>query len=638
MGKVAKSKQRKKVTWIVVSLVIILLSMWYFSTPRPSKIDTSDGIALLSGTSVKSVVITEYEQKVELKLTENFKKRESGGLAIDNDDVVFYYIAAQTDDIWHIIRDKSYSEGYDSLVPQDSILRTLLSMLLPALLLVGVFFVLTNKMQGGSSGGPFGVGKARMKRVGGDGQTPDMTFEKVAGVVEAIDELKEIRDFMAEPKKFKKFGAKIPKGVLLYGPPGTGKTLLARAVAGEAKVPFFSISGSDFIEMFVGVGASRVRDLFARTKAVAPSIVFIDEVDAVGRARGMGTGSHDDERGQTLNQVLVEMDGFDGDTNVLIIAATNRPEVLDPALLRPGRFDRQISVDAPDLLGREAILKIHAEGKPFAAEVDLHQVAKRTPGYTGADLANVLNEAALLAARGEKEQIGTDELDEAIDRVMAGPQRRSRKMNEKDLRNTAYHEAGHAIVAAAMHYTDPVNKITILPRGRALGYTSVMPTEDRYSVTRNQLLDQMAYAMGGRVAEEVVFQDPSTGASNDIAKATSIAKNMVTLYGMSSKIGPVKVAPDENDALIGGVRTENYKQSAAVENEIGEEIRKLLSQAQKEARIVIDENRTVLDTLADKLLENETLLENELNEFFKPLKRWGERPVWNSQEQMLVTG
>jgi cell division protease FtsH len=372
--------------------------------------------------------------------------------------------------------------------------------------------------------------------------------------------------------------------------------------------------------------------LFARAKAVSPSIVFIDEIDAVGRARGMGSGSHDDERGQTLNQMLVEMDGFDGDTNVLIIAATNRPEVLDPALLRPGRFDRQISVDAPDLVGREAILKIHAEGKPFAPDVDLHQVAKRTPGYTGADLANVLNEAALLAARTGQEQIGTHELDEAIDRVMAGPQRKSMKQTDRDLRKTAYHEAGHAIVAAAMHYSDPVNKITILPRGRALGYTSVVPTEDKYGYTRNELLDQMAYAMGGRVAEEVVLKDPSTGASNDIEKATSIAKNMVTLYGMSSKIGPVKVAPDENDAIIGGARAENYRQSETVANEIGEEIRELLSQAHREARIVIDENRALLDTLANQLLEKETLLEDELNEIFKPLKRWGERPIWNSQE------
>ncbi|MDR1447970.1 MAG: ATP-dependent zinc metalloprotease FtsH [Candidatus Ancillula sp.] len=633
MEKVAKSKQNKKVTWIIIFAVVILLSAWYFSAPRPSKIDTSDGISLLSGTSVKSVVVTEYEQKVELKLSENFKKQNSDEPPIDNDDVVFYYINAQADDIWHIIKEKGYSEGYDSLVPQDSIFHTLISVLLPALLLVGCFLFVSSKMQGGGSGGPFGIGKARAKRVGGDGETPDITFDKVAGVVEAIYELKEIRDFMAEPKKFTKFGAKIPKGVLLYGPPGTGKTLLARAVAGEAKVPFFSISGSDFIEMFVGVGASRVRDLFARAKAVAPSIVFIDEIDAVGRARGMGTGSHDDERGQTLNQMLVEMDGFGGDTNVLIIAATNRPEVLDPALLRPGRFDRQISVDAPDLLGREAILKIHADSKPFADDVDLHQVAKRTPGYTGADLANVLNEAALLAARTEKEQIGVYEIDEAIDRVMAGPQRRSRKMNEKDLRNTAYHEAGHAIVAAAMHYTDPVNKITILPRGRALGYTSVMPTEDRYSVTRNELLDQMAYAMGGRVAEEVVFEDPSSGASNDIEKATNIAKSMVTLYGMSSKVGPVKVAPDENDTIIGGARAEGYQQSTTVANEIGDEIRNLLFQAHREAQIVIGENREVLDTLANELLEKETLLEDELNELFKPLKRWGKRPVWNSLDK-----
>jgi cell division protease FtsH len=439
---------------------------------------------------------------------------------------------------------------------------------------------------------------------------------------------------MSTPDKFREMGAKIPKGVLLYGPPGTGKTLLARAVAGEAKVPFFSISGSDFVETFVGVGASRVRDLFKRAKEVSPSIIYIDEIDAVGRHRGSGIGGGNDEREQTLNQMLVEMDGFDNDTNVLLIASTNRPDILDHALLRPGRFDRQISVDAPDLKGREAILRIHADGKPFTSDVDLAMVAKRTPGYTGADLANVLNEATLLAARMGKKEVSNDELDEAIDRVMAGPQRRSRKMNDKDLRNTAYHEAGHALVAAAMHYTDPVTKVTILPRGKALGYTAVMPSEDKYSITRNELLDQMAYAMGGRVAEEIVFVDPSTGASNDIQKATDIARNMVTLYGMSAKIGPIKIGADENDTAIGGSRATKYSASGKDGDLVASEMRDLLQNAHKEATIVINENREVLDNLANTLLEKETLLEDELKRIFDPVKRWGERPHWTSLESV----
>ena len=369
-------------------------------------------------------------------------------------------------------------------------------------------------------------GKSRAKLV--SKETPQVTFADVAGVDEAVEELEEIKDFLADPAKFQAVGAKIPKGVLLYGQPGTGKTLLARAVAGEAGVPFYSISGSDFVEMFVGVGASRVRDLFDQAKQNAPAIIFIDEIDAVGRHRGAGMGGGHDEREQTLNQMLVEMDGFDVNANVILIAATNRPDILDPALLRPGRFDRQVSVDAPDLRGRERILQVHAKGKPMAPDVDLHAVAKRTPGFTGADLANVLNEAALLTARTKLVVVGNHELDEAIDRVIAGPQKRTRLMNDKEKKITAYHEGGHALVAATLRYTDPVTKVTILPRGRALGYTMVMPSEDKYSTTRNELLDQLAYAMGGRVAEEIVFHDPTTGASNDIEKATATARKMVT--------------------------------------------------------------------------------------------------------------
>ena len=366
---------------------------------------------------------------------------------------------------------------------------------------------MTQMQGGGSRVMQFGKSKAKLATK----DTPKVTFADVAGADEAVEELHEIKEFLAEPAKFQAVGAKIPKGVLLYGPPGTGKTLLARAVAGEAGVPFYSISGSDFVEMFVGVGASRVRDLFEQAKANAPAIVFVDEIDAVGRHRGAGLGGGHDEREQTLNQLLVEMDGFDVKTNVILIAATNRPDILDPALLRPGRFDRQIAVDAPDMIGRHRILEVHSQGKPMATGVDLLAVARRTPGFTGADLANVLNEAALLTARSDKKLIDDAALDEAIDRVIAGPQKRTRIMSAKEKKITAYHEGGHALVAAAMNHTDPVTKVTILPRGRALGYTMVMPTDDKYSTTRNEILDQLAYALGGRVAEEVVFHDPTTG-------------------------------------------------------------------------------------------------------------------------------
>ena len=419
--------------------------------------------------------------------------------------------------------------------------------------------------------------------------------------------------------------------MLLYGPPGTGKTLLAKAVAGEAGVPFYSISGSDFVEMFVGVGASRVRDLFKEAKSDPAAIVFVDEIDAVGRRRGVGMGGGNDEREQTLNQLLVEMDGFDGNSNVIVIAATNRPDVLDPALLRPGRFDRQIGVDAPDMKGREQILRVHAAGKPIANTVDLAQVAKRTPGFTGADLANVMNEAALLTARDNGNVIDDRAIDEAIDRVMAGPQRSSRIMNEHDRKVTAYHEGGHALVAAALRNSAPVTKITILPRGRALGYTMVMPQDDKYSTTRHELLDQMAYAMGGRAAEEIVFHDPSTGASNDIQKATDTARKMVTDYGMSSVIGSVKLGGEDTEPFLGGggASARNYSDETAAK--VDAEIRALLEQAHDEAFAILLENRDVLDRLAFALLEKETLLEHEIAEIFKDVRKRPEREYWYSK-------
>jgi cell division protease FtsH len=457
---------------------------------------------------------------------------------------------------------------------------------------------------------------------------PQVTFGDVAGADEAIEELEEIKDFLKDPAKFQAVGAKIPKGVLLYGPPGTGKTLLARAVAGEAGVPFYSISGSDFVEMFVGVGASRVRDLFEQAKENAPAIVFIDEIDAVGRHRGAGMGGGHDEREQTLNQLLVEMDGFDVRGGVILIAATNRPDILDPALLRPGRFDRQIGVEAPDLAGRHMILQVHSRGKPMAEGIDLMSVARRTPGFTGADLANVLNEAALLTARRNQKLIDNDALDEAIDRVIAGPQKRTRLMSEKEKLITAYHEGGHALVAAALPGTDPVHKVTILPRGRALGYTMVLPDEDKYSQTRSEMLDQLAYMMGCRAADELVFHDPTTGAGNDIDKATQLARAMVTQYGMTERLGAIKLGEDNGEPFLGRDigHTRNYSEDVAAL--VDEETKKLLSTAHQEAFDILEENRDVLDDLVRGLIEKETLDKQEIIEIFKPLRRRPARPAW----------
>ena len=506
----------------------------------------------------------------------------------------------------------------------------LISSILPFIIMIAVFWFLMSRMGGAS--GMFGMGGKKNNGKLLEGQTPSTKFSDVAGEDSAVQEVEEIKDFLKDPSKYKALGARIPRGVLLYGPPGTGKTLLARAIAGEAGVPFYAMAGSDFVEMFVGLGASRVRDLFDEAKKNAPAIIFIDEIDAVGRKRGSGMSGGHDEREQTLNQLLVEMDGFDSDTNLIIIAATNRPDVLDPALLRPGRFDRQVSVEAPDLEGREAILKVHAKGKPFVPDVDLHMVAVRTPGFTGADLANVLNEAALLCARAGAQLIDNRAIDEAIDRVQAGPKRQSKGMALNELRNTAYHEGGHALVAAALHNTDPVTKVTILPRGRALGYTAVMPTTDRYSQSRNELLDQMAYAMGGRTAEEVVFHDPTTGASNDIEKATKIARTMVVEYGFSSKLGAIKWADtDDQSADFDGLAPHKYSERTA--EVIDEEVLGLVETAHTEAWNIINDNRDVLDELVRQLLVKETLNEKELAAIFANIRKAPERPVWLSDQR-----
>ncbi len=481
--------------------------------------------------------------------------------------------------------------------------------LLPFVLLFGIFLFIFHQGQGGGNR-VLQFGKSKARQVTKD--QPKTTFQDVAGVDEAVEELGEVKEYLENPVKFQAMGAKIPKGVLLYGPPGTGKTLLARAVAGEAGVPFYSISGSDFVEMFVGVGAARVRDLFEQAKANAPAIIFIDEIDAVGRHRGAGLGGGHDEREQTLNQLLVEMDGFDTKTGVILMAATNRPDILDPALLRPGRFDRQVVIDRPDLEGRRGIMKVHARGKPLDQGVDLDVVARRTPGFTGADLANVLNEAALLAARGGKRSIEMAELEEAIDRVMAGPERKTRLISDREKRIIAYHEAGHALVAHALPNSDPVHKISIIPRGRALGYTQTLPTEDRFLVMRSEMIDELAMLLGGRVAEEMVIGDITTGAQNDLERATKIARGMVTEYGMSDTLGPLTLGQRQGEVFLGRDFATQPDYSDQVAFEIDSEVRRLIDEAHDEALDILQGERATLDEVAAALIERETVEKADL--------------------------
>ncbi len=481
--------------------------------------------------------------------------------------------------------------------------------LLPFLLIVVLFFFLFQQMQGGGNK-VMSFGKSRAKVM--NKEQARVTFKDVAGVDEAVEELEEIREFLASPAKFQALGAKIPKGVLLYGPPGSGKTLLARAVAGEAGVPFFSISGSDFVEMFVGVGASRVRDLFEQAKASAPAIIFMDEIDAVGRHRGAGLGGGHDEREQTLNQLLVEMDGFDMKTGVILIAATNRPDILDPALLRPGRFDRQIVVDRPDLNGRIGILKVHTRDKPLADDVDLEVLARRTPGFTGADLANLVNEAALLSARHSKKKLDMEEMEESIDRVIAGPERSTRLISDKEKEIIAYHEAGHALVAHTLPNADPVHKISIIPRGQALGYTLTLPMEDKYLVTKGELVDELAMLLGGRVAEEMIFDEITTGDQNDIEKATKLARKMVCEFGMSDKLGPLTLGQKQGEVFLGRDFTTHKDYSDQIAYEIDKEVRRLVDEAYERAEAILTMHREKLDTIARALLERETLEKEEL--------------------------
>ncbi len=604
--------------WIVLGiLAVTFFGQISSASSKYTEVKTSQILDAIAKGEVATATVVDKDQIIKVELNSGFKINGSNKVQAS-------YIVRQEPTIIDALIGNPPTKGWNVVVPSQSILVTFLFSVAPFLIIALLFFWMMSQANGGGRAMQFGRSRAKLQ----DAEAPKTTFADVAGADEAVQELEEIRDFLASSEKYRELGAKIPKGVLLYGPPGTGKTLLARAVAGEAKVPFYSISGSDFVEMFVGVGAARVRDLFNRAKETAPAIVFVDEIDAVGRQRGAGLGGGHDEREQTLNQLLVEMDGFDDQTQVILIAATNRPDVLDPALLRPGRFDRQIPVERTDLKGREAILKVHSKNKPLAENLDLTAVARRTPGFTGADLANVLNEAALLTARNNEKLITLSAIDESIDRVMAGPQKKTRVMSDEERRVTAYHEGGHALVAHALPHTDPVHKITIMPRGRALGYTMVLPDEDKYSVTRNQLLDQLAYTLGGRAAEELIFHDPSTGASNDIEKATALARQMVTQYGMTETIGAVKLGTNSSEPFLGRDLSHQRDYSENLAAVVDNEIRKLIDNAHHEAFQILEANREILDNLVLVLLEKETILKDEIQEIFKKVKSVKPRPAW----------
>ncbi|MGI9005943.1 MAG: ATP-dependent zinc metalloprotease FtsH [Streptosporangiaceae bacterium] len=593
-------------SWMLVILlvfVLLIVVLKFTGSNQYRQVPTSQVIKLVTSGQVRSAILNVPTQVVQVTTNggQNFEAT---------------WVGNQDNQIAHTLG--LHGTSYDVKDPQGNSLLNVLLGWLPFIVIFLLFFVFMNQMQGGGSR-VMNFGKSRAKLITKD--TPKTTFADVAGADEAIEELEEIKEFLQTPAKFQAIGAKIPKGVLLYGPPGTGKTLLARAVAGEAGVPFYSISGSDFVEMFVGVGASRVRDLFEQAKANAPAIVFVDEIDAVGRHRGAGFGGGHDEREQTLNQLLVELDGFDTKGGVIVIAATNRPDILDPALLRPGRFDRQIVVAQPDLAGRKGILRVHGRGKPFTPDVDLDVIARRTPGFTGADLANVINEGALLTARWNQTQIAMASLEEAIDRVTAGPKRKSVLLSEKERKIIAYHEGGHALVGHAMPHADPVHKITIIPRGRALGYTAAAPTEDKFLVSRAEMMDQLAMLLGGRAAEEMVFHEPTTGAANDIEKASQIARGMVTEYGMSERLGARKFGSGDSEPFLGREMSHSRDYSEEIASAIDDEVRRLIESAHDEAWDVLVHYRDVLDNLVLQLMEHETLSRNQVLEIFAPITK-----------------
>lgn len=586
---------------VLFYLLIIMVIIWMFDlygekNSKPADISYTSFMQHVQQDEIKQVTIVDNVISGKLKDGKEFST------VAPNDSKLVEKLEAKKVDI------------KAELPPQPPWWMSILSSILPMLIIVGLWFMLMN--QGGAGGGKvMNFGKSRARRY--DEEKLKITFKDVAGAEEAKQELEEVVEFLKHPQKYNDLGAKIPKGVLLYGPPGTGKTLLAKAVAGEAGVPFFSISGSDFVEMFVGVGASRVRDLFDQAKKSAPCIVFIDEIDAVGRQRGAGLGGGHDEREQTLNQLLVEMDGFSANEGIIMIAATNRPDILDPALLRPGRFDRQIVVDRPDIKGRTEILKVHVKGKPVGPDVNLDVIAQRTPGFTGADLSNLVNEAALLTARKDKKAINMPEMEEAAERVIMGPERKSRVISDKEKRLTAYHEGGHTIVGMLLEHTDPVHKVTIIPRGRAGGYTLSLPKEDKYYATRSEMLDELKVLLGGRVAEALVLKEISSGASNDLQRATQLARQMICEYGMSENIGPVTFGHRQDQVFLGRdiARDKDYSEEVAAE--IDKEVRSFMEDAYAATEKLLSDNIDKLHVIAKALMEKETLEEEEINQLVK---------------------
>lgn len=588
----------KNVTFYLLIIIVAIWMIDYYSASTVSKTD------------ITYSAFMKHVQQDEVKQVTIVDNVISGKLKDGKD---FSTVAPSDDSLIPTLRARDI-EIKAELPPQPPWWTTILSSLLPMLLIVGIWFMLMQQSQGGG-GRVMNFGKSRARRY--DEDNIKITFKDVAGADEAKQELEEVVEFLKHPKKYNDLGAKIPKGVLLYGPPGTGKTLLAKAVAGEAGVPFFSISGSDFVEMFVGVGASRVRDLFEQAKKSAPCIVFIDEIDAVGRQRGAGLGGGHDEREQTLNQLLVEMDGFGANEGIIMIAATNRPDILDPALLRPGRFDRQIVVDRPDIKGRQEILKVHVKGKPISPEVELGVIARRTPGFTGADLSNLVNEAALMAARKNKNKIDMPEMEEAAERVIMGPERRSRVISDKEKRLTAYHEGGHTLVGMLLDNTDPVHKVTIIPRGRAGGYTLSLAKEDRYYATRSEMLDELKVLLGGRVAEALVLKEISSGASNDLQRATSLARQMICEYGMSPELGPMTFGHRQDQVFLGRDIGRDKDYSEEVAAKIDKEIRKFIDEAYQKTESLLNENMDKLHLIADALIERETLEGEEIDQLMK---------------------
>jgi cell division protease FtsH len=598
---------------VAIIALALLAQRWFDQWGQPTEVTLTRFLDDVNRDQFVVVEVLSRSNQVQGRLADST-------LPADRFDLIADYTDGWEGELTGLLQDQGV---FFQVNNQPDGLGTILIGLLPWVFLLGFMIFIFMQMQGsGNRVMQFGKARARMFSK----ESPRVTFNDVAGLTEAIEELQEIKDFLQNPDKYRQLGAKIPKGVLLFGPPGTGKTLLARAVAGEAGVPFLSISGSDFVEMFVGVGASRVRDLFEQAKSHAPAIVFIDEIDAVGRHRGAGLGGGHDEREQTLNQLLVELDGFDTNNGVIVIAATNRPDILDPALLRPGRFDRQVVIDAPDIVGREAILKVHAKGKPLGSDVDLAVLARRTPGFTGADLANLINEAALLTARRRKTMISMSEMEEAIDRVIAGPERKTRVMTDDERRLIAYHETGHALVGWALPMADPVHKLTIVARGRSLGHTLSLPTHDKYLVRRSELVDQLAMLLGGRTAEELIYADPTSGAANDIEKATTIARRMVMEFGMSDKLGPMQYGRAGGEVFLGRdyVRQQDYSDEVAAF--IDEEVRGMIKAAHAEARMIVETHTEAMERMVGILLERETVGPEELAEIFFDVPKWEHAP------------